>query len=123
MDMMRTRSERRAPPDVSRHRRRRWRRPPPPRPEMAERRLHLDAISGWEAAVVASIAGAHGTLDERDAQIERSGFYREYPAVLRAYHALFDDPASRLEALKRALFIVWYGGVEPPCHSAIRELP
>jgi hypothetical protein len=43
--------------------------------------------------------------------------------VLRSYHALFDDPASRLEALKRALFIVWYGVVEPPCHSAIRELP
>ena len=73
--------------------------------------------------MLASIAGAFGTLEERDAQIERSGFYREYPAVLRAYHALFADPTSRLEAIKRALFIVWYGGVEPACFSAIRDLP
>ena len=90
---------------------------------MAERRLHLDAISGWEAAVLASIAGAQGTVEERDAQIARSGFYREYPAVLRAYLALLDDPSARLEALKRALFIVWCGAVEPAPRCGIHELP
>lgn len=73
--------------------------------------------------MLASIAGASGTLEERDAQIDRSGFYGEYPAILDAYHALFDDPDAGLEALKRALFIAWYGGVAPPCLSAIRDVP
>jgi len=104
------------------HHRPRWRGTPPIRPEHAERRLHLDAISGWEAAILASIAGASGTLEERDAQIERSGFYGEYPAVLRAYLALLDDVGARLEAIKRALFIVWCGAVEPAPRCAIREL-
>lgn len=73
--------------------------------------------------MLASIAGARGTFEERDAQIERSGFYGEYPDVLSAYLALLDDPAARLEAMKRALFIVWFGGVEPACVCGIRELP
>ena len=87
------------------------------------RRLSLDPIAGWEAAVLASIAGATGTLDERDAQIARSGFYGEYPAILEAYVALFADAGMGLEALKRAAFIAWYGGASAPCVSAIRALP
>ena len=87
------------------------------------RRLPLNSISGWEAAVLASIAGATGTPEERDAQIARSGFYGEYPAILEAYVALLDDAAGGLEALKRAVFIAWYGGVSSPWASGIRELP
>ena len=87
------------------------------------RRLSLDPIAGWEAAVLASVAGASGTLEERDAQIARSGFYGEYPAILTAYVALFADAAAGLEALKRAAFLAWYAGSAPPSVSAIRELP
>ena len=64
-----------------------------------------------------------GTLEERDAQIARSGFYGEYPAILTAYVALFTDAAAGLEALKRAVFLAWYAGSAPPSVSAIRELP
>ena len=87
------------------------------------RALPLDAIAGWEAAILASIAGASGTLDDRHAQIARSGLYGEYPAILAAYHALLAHPASGAEALKRAAFLVWLGAVAPPPRTAILELP
>ena len=85
--------------------------------------LSLNSIAGWEEAILASIAGAQGTLDERDRQIERSGVYAEYPAIVHAYQELFDDSDHGLEALKRALFLVWRGAVEPPAMTGISQLP
>ncbi|MGZ8377189.1 MAG: hypothetical protein ACXW05_07725 [Gemmatirosa sp.] len=87
------------------------------------RALPLGAIAGWEAAILASIAGASGTMEERHAQIARSGLYGEYPAILAAYQALFAHPESGAEALKRAVFVAWVGSVAPPCHTAILDLP
>lgn len=85
--------------------------------------LSLSSIAGWEGAVLASIAGAQGTLEERDQQIERSGMYGEYPAIVRAYEELFADAENAGEALKRALFLVWRGAMELPVHTGIAPLP
>lgn len=88
--------------------------------------LGLAALANWEAAVLASIAGATGSIEEQDAQITRSGMYAEYPAIFAAYLELAldsDDPAVSLEALKRATFIAWYGFQVPPTVSGITELP
>ena len=73
--------------------------------------LSLTSLAGWEDAVLASIAGAHGTIEERDRQVERSGVYGEYPAIVRAYEELFADAESAGEAIKRAIFLVWRGAV------------
>ncbi|NUO63194.1 MAG: hypothetical protein HOQ11_17285 [Gemmatimonadaceae bacterium] len=88
--------------------------------------LTLQALANWEAAVLASLKGATGTVEERDAQITRSGLYAEYPAIFATYNDIArdaDDPATALEALKRAVFIAWYGFTEPPVQSGIAELP
>jgi hypothetical protein len=87
--------------------------------------LSLTAIGNWELAVLASIAGATGTIEERDAQITRSGLYAEYPAIFAAYLELVLDgaDAEALEALKRAVFIAWYGFYAAPTSSGIAELP
>ena len=72
------------------------------------------------------VIGATGTVEERDAQITRSGLYAEYPAIFATYIDIArdaDDPATALEALKRAVFIAWYGFTEPPVQSGIAELP
>ncbi len=87
------------------------------------RALPLGAIAAWEAAILASIAGASGTLEERHAQIARSGLYGEYPEILTAYQALFAHAESGDEALKRAVFLAWVGTVAPPCQTAILDLP
>lgn len=88
--------------------------------------LSLEALAHWESAVLASIRGATGTVDERDAQITRSGMYAEYPAIFKAYAELAgwpDEPARSLEALKRALFLAWYSFTQVPVESGIAELP
>ena len=85
--------------------------------------LSLSSLAGWEDAVLASIAGARGSLEERDRQIERSGIYGEYPAIVRAYEELFADPESAAEAVKRAVFLVWRGAMELPVHTGIAPLP
>ena len=85
--------------------------------------LSLTSIAGWEEAVLASIAGAHGTIEERDRQVERSGMYGEYPAIVRAYEELFVDAESAGEAIKRAIFLVWRGAVALPAVTGIAPLP
>lgn len=85
--------------------------------------LSLASLAGWEDAVLASIAGAAGTIDERDRQVERSGVYGEYPAIVRAYEELFADVESAGEAIKRAVFLVWRGAVELPVVTGIAPLP
>jgi hypothetical protein len=85
--------------------------------------LSLTTLSGWEEAVLASVAGATGTVEQRDSQIERSGLYGEYPAIVHAYVELFSDPESALEAIKRAYFLVWRGAMALPADSGIPPLP
>lgn len=88
--------------------------------------LSLSALAGWEMAVLGSIRGATGEIDDRDAQITRSGIYAEYPAIFAGYLELVfdaDDSAIAAEALKRAVFIAWYGFMALPTVSAIAELP
>ena len=88
--------------------------------------LSLTALAGWEMAVLGSIRGATGEIDERDAQITRSGIYAEYPAIFAGYLELVldaEDAAVVAEALKRAVFIAWYGFMALPTVSAIAELP
>ena len=88
--------------------------------------LSLNALAGWEMAVLGSIRGATGGIEERDAQITRSGIYAEYPAIFGAYLELVldaDDAAIVAEALKRGIFIAWYGFQALPVISAIAELP
>jgi hypothetical protein len=85
--------------------------------------LSLTSLAGWEESVLASIAGAKGTLDERDSQIERSGLYGEYPAIVNAYIEHFSDPDSALEALKRAYFLVWRSAMAAPSDTGIPPLP
>lgn len=88
--------------------------------------LSLAALANWETAVLASIRGATGSVEQKDAQITRSGMYAEYPAIFRTYIDLAqsaDDPATRLEALKRAIFLAWYSVNALPVVSGIAELP
>jgi hypothetical protein len=88
--------------------------------------LSLSALANWESAVLASIHGAQGTVEERDAQITRSGMYAEYPAIFSTYleHLrMADDAAAVLEALKRLVFLIWYSFKEASVDSGIAELP
>lgn len=85
--------------------------------------LSLTSLAGWEDAVLASLRGASGTLEERDRQIERAGLFGEYPAILSGYVELLADPETEAEALKRAIFLVWRAAMAPAAESGIASLP
>ena len=85
--------------------------------------ITLRDLAAWESRVAILVAQADGALEERDRALERSGLYAEYPAILSGYLALLDDEESALEALKRAVFLVWYSAIELPVASGISELP
>jgi hypothetical protein len=88
--------------------------------------LSLSALASWESVILASISGATGTIEERDAQITRSGMYAEYPAIFATYldlAQLADDPGTSLEALKRAVFLAWHAFTSPSVFTGIAELP
>jgi hypothetical protein len=83
----------------------------------------LMALAGWEEAILASLKGTTGSIEEKDAQVRLSGLYAEYPTVLRCYLDHLADESTRAEALKRAIFLIWISSVEPPPFSGIAELP
>jgi hypothetical protein len=85
--------------------------------------LSLTSLAGWEEAVLASLRGTSGSAEERDRQVERSGLYGEYPAIVRAYIELFGDAPSAGEAIKRAVFLVWRGAMALPAETGIAALP
>jgi hypothetical protein len=85
--------------------------------------ITLRDLANWESRVATIVGQTEGLLEDRDRALERSGLYAEYPAILSGYLALLDDEGSALEALKRAVFLVWYSAVEPPMLSGIAELP
>lgn len=87
--------------------------------------MNLSALARWEAAILASIAGATGTIEERDAQITRSGMYAEYPAIFASYLDLArggGEAATALEALKRAVFLAWWSSTALPVSTGVTEL-
>jgi hypothetical protein len=83
----------------------------------------LIALASWEDAILASIGGATGTIEMKDAQVQRSGLYAEYPAIVKCYLDLLASDADRAEALKRAVFLVWWSAIEAPPLSGIAQLP
>lgn len=85
--------------------------------------ITLRDLAAWESRVQILVARTDGLLEERDRTLERTGLYAEYPAILSGYLALLDEESSAPEALKRAVFLVWYSAVEPPMLSGISELP
>lgn len=85
--------------------------------------ITLRDLAAWESRVAALVARTQGDPDERDRALERAGVYAEYPAILSGYLDLLDDEESALEALKRAVFIVWYSGIQPAMESGIGDLP
>jgi hypothetical protein len=88
--------------------------------------ITLGALGAWEERLLRELGRRRGSLEDRDSELTRSGLYAEYAAVFGGYVEIArdgDDPAERLEALKRAVFLTWYEGAEPAPLSGLAELP
>jgi hypothetical protein len=88
--------------------------------------ITLDALGAWEDRLLRELGRPRGSLEDRDSELTRSGLYAEYAAVFGGYADLARDamePAERLEALKRAVFLTWYEGAQPAPLTGLAELP
>jgi hypothetical protein len=88
--------------------------------------MTLAALGAWEERLLRQLARSRGSLEDRDGELTRSGLYAEYASLFGGYVDLAEaaaEPAERLEALKRAVFLAWYEGAEPAPLSGLAELP
>jgi len=88
--------------------------------------LALQELTAWEERLLQHLAARRGLFEELDEAWKQSGLYAEYGRVLSSYVNLADagdDPADRLEALKRAIFLLWYETAEPQELSGLSGLP
>ena len=82
----------------------------------------LRSLADQELALCHHVQALAGTIDARHEQLIVSTISAEYLQVHRAYlHLAAHAPAdaTRLEALKRLIFLAWYSLNEPPFNSGL----
>lgn len=86
---------------------------------MAEATELLD-LAREEDRLLRQVRSLKGTMEAKTAELEALGVFSAYAAIHRRYVELAED--GSLEALKRALFLQWFGVVEPPFLTGISDL-
>jgi hypothetical protein len=89
-------------------------------PVSRDGKMKLDELTFLEYEWLAKQQSVQGAHDDRDAAYERMGVYEAWREIFREYVMLSRD--GDLEALKRALFLWWYGYSEPHWLSGILKL-
>lgn len=78
--------------------------------------MTIEQLTAQEEAVLFQINDTVGTIEERSQQLRTMGVFDAYQNIHCQYAKL---ATLNLEALKRALFLQWYGLVEPSYYSGI----
>ena len=80
----------------------------------------LRLLGAREAELLAALPKG-GYFEERAPLIEKADLPRRWVQVVQGYVELLDDAPYRLEALRRAVFLIWYSWNEPPALTGIGE--
>jgi hypothetical protein len=83
--------------------------------------MDLEALTREEERLIAIVDSQVGGMEEKSAALGRLGVFDAYRAVHEGY-ALLADREDDLEALKRALFLQWYGVAEPHCFTGLKQI-
>ena len=83
--------------------------------------MTLEELASWEERLMAALP-AHGHFEQRIPQIEAARLPEQWQQVVEGYAARLDDPVQGVEALRRAVFLVWYSWNEPWPLTGIREI-
>jgi hypothetical protein len=87
---------------------------------MSENLARLDRL---EEELRERVSAVIGLMEEKDLQLEQTGVYDDYAKVFTSYVDLLDSESEANEALKRAVFLIWYAQAEPSCFSGLGILP
>jgi len=85
----------------------------------------LDNLSQQELALYNYAESLNGDMDQMDEQLQEQGIFDQYRNIHKSYLDLFlgmESEESKLEVLKRLIFLNWYALVEPCCYTGIRDL-
>lgn len=85
----------------------------------------LRSLSDQEQQLYHYAAALQGTMEYKEQRLREDGIFAAYRQLharyLDAFHASADD-GSKLELLKRLIFINWYYLAEPSCFTGIDDL-
>jgi len=79
----------------------------------------IGELTAREQHLIALVESVGGTTEEKYASIENLNIFEEYKVIHSEYADLCE---TSLEALKRAVFLVWYVCAEPPCYTGLNYL-
>jgi len=81
--------------------------------------MNIDALNLAEQQLFLQVKRVTGLMEEKHEQLQRSGVFGEYGKIYEAYVELMESENEGLEALKRAIFLMWYEQAEPACFTGI----
>lgn len=85
----------------------------------------IDSLSSQELELHNYAISLEGTIDQMDKQLQQHGIYDQYRNIHKSYLDLFfntEHEETKLEILKRLVFLNWYGIIEPSCFTGIQDL-
>ncbi len=78
--------------------------------------MDLETLAQKELDLLNHLQTFEGSTEEKNDMVVYFGIADAYEKIHKDYTLIAD---RNLEALKRAIFIIWYGIAEPACHSGI----
>jgi hypothetical protein len=85
----------------------------------------LRSLSDHEHQLYSYVSSLQGTMEHKEQHLRENGIFAAYRQLHARYLTAFHDStdnSSKLELLKRLLFINWYYLAEPSCFTGINDL-
>lgn len=85
----------------------------------------IDYLSDKELELYKYVKSLEGTMNSRTRQLAEKGVFDQYRTIHKNYLDLFfhtDNDETKMEILKRLIFLNWYSLVEHSCYTGIEEL-
>lgn len=88
-------------------------------------KITIDSLSIQELKLYNYTDSLKGTMDQMEKQLQARGIFDQYREIHKSYLDLFfntENEETKLEILKRLVFLNWYGIIEPSCFTGIQDL-
>ncbi len=82
--------------------------------------MNLNQLNRAEKELLSRVRTIDELIEEKDEQFEATGIFEDYRRIFEQYVLLITDDIDGLEALKRAVFLLWFEVAQPSFLSGIR---
>jgi len=88
-------------------------------------KTEIDILSDREIEIWHYAESQNGPMDFVTEKLSTEGIFERYRNIHKSYLELYlriNDEATKLEILKRLIFLNWYSLVEPSCYTGVEDL-